>query len=211
MNERPPCAIEGCGKRSEVDLSAMADEGSANGRHAWPDGKNIHGRVPYRDFFTVPLCAEHASIPWHEARKVQMAAQRIASERATRAREEGRDVPTFIRVGNYETRVPQTARAVNPSDFPLLYTYGRDRNRAGKLDGVERDASIPWAMIAPHEQQAQRNHCQTLHRLAERGGLCPSEAVAVLEDRPWSSMDEDAATARLRVLVAEFKTKGGGS
>lgn len=46
--------------------------------------------------------------------------------------------------------------------------------------------SIPWAMIAPHEAQAQANHSQTLERLAERGGLCPSEAVAVLQGREWS-------------------------
>lgn len=42
---------------------------------------------------------------------------------------------------------------------------------------------IPWAIIESHEQQAQENHGQTLRRLAERGGLCASEAVAILEDR----------------------------
>lgn len=45
--------------------------------------------------------------------------------------------------------------------------------------------SIPWDLIAPHEQQAIRNHDQTLERLAERGGLAPCEAVAVLTDRPY--------------------------
>jgi len=46
--------------------------------------------------------------------------------------------------------------------------------------------SIPWELIAPHEAQAQRNHGgQTLQRLAERGGLCPLEAVAVLKDMDY--------------------------
>lgn len=44
---------------------------------------------------------------------------------------------------------------------------------------------IPWAMIASHERQADRNHGQTLRRLHDRGGLSWCEALAVLEDRPW--------------------------
>ena len=44
---------------------------------------------------------------------------------------------------------------------------------------------IPWKMIAPHERQAELNHSQTLRRLHERGGLSWSEALAVLQDRPW--------------------------
>lgn len=48
---------------------------------------------------------------------------------------------------------------------------------------------IPWAAIAPHEQQAQKNHGQTLARLAERGGLSWVEAFAVLTDQHWSKVD----------------------
>ena len=46
-------------------------------------------------------------------------------------------------------------------------------------------SEIPWAMIAPHEAQATRNHGQTLNRLAERGGLCSSEALQILDGKPW--------------------------
>jgi len=60
--------------------------------------------------------------------------------------------------------------------------------------------SIPWRLIAPHERQALANHSQNLEDLAEREGLCCSEAVAVLEDRRWCSMDLGAAKARLREL-----------
>lgn len=58
------------------------------------------------------------------------------------------------------------------TNFPIL--------RATLLD------SIPWAFIAPHERQADRNHGQTLQRLAERGGLSAREAMAVLEDRRYA-------------------------
>lgn len=40
--------------------------------------------------------------------------------------------------------------------------------------------AIPWSVIAPCERQAGLNHGQTLERLAERGGLGPREAYAVL-------------------------------
>ena len=44
---------------------------------------------------------------------------------------------------------------------------------------------IPWAMIAPHEKQARRNHSQSLRMLHDRDGLAWSEALAVLTDREW--------------------------
>lgn len=84
--------------------------------------------------------------------------------------------------------------------FPLLLTYRDERARAQAL-GCPR--SIPWALIAPHEAQAKENHDQTLERLAERGGLDPDEAVAVLEDREWRPMDfEESIKALLALLEA---------
>ncbi len=47
---------------------------------------------------------------------------------------------------------------------------------------------IPWDMLTPHEEQARKNHYQSLARLAERGGLGADEAVAILEDRDWKRM-----------------------
>lgn len=67
--------------------------------------------------------------------------------------------------------------------------------------------SIPWAMIAPHERQALRNHDQTLQRLAERGGLSTCEMVAVLEDRRWKKMDVQESIDQLLGLVKEWKEK----
>lgn len=63
--------------------------------------------------------------------------------------------------------------------------------------------TIPWVIIGWHEDQAQKNHYQRLERLAERGGLSWSEALAVLEDRPWIRMDE--LTAKQEVLKITSK------
>lgn len=71
--------------------------------------------------------------------------------------------------------------------FPILGT-----------SGPSSVTGIPWGVIAPHERQARLNHAgQTLRRLAERGGLSPCEAVAVLENRPWRRMAPAAANAAL--------------
>ncbi len=61
--------------------------------------------------------------------------------------------------------------------FPIL----------GPLRGTEGPcpSSIPWHTIAPYENQALANHQQTLKRLAERGGLDPTEAFFVMTGRTW--------------------------
>jgi hypothetical protein len=83
--------------------------------------------------------------------------------------------------------------------FPILGHYGK------YPEGCP--SSIPWAVIAPHEEQARRNHGQTLQRLAERGGLSPAEAVAVLTDQPWRSMpDGPEVAAELNRLIAAAAT-----
>lgn len=74
---------------------------------------------------------------------------------------------------------------------------------------VQGFGAVRWEMVEGHEEQAQRNHYQTLSRLAERGGLDSMELVAVLEDRDyrkrWPEMILDATT-RDR-LVGEAKRR----
>lgn len=43
--------------------------------------------------------------------------------------------------------------------------------------------NIPWSAFEPGQARAQRNHGQTLERLAERGGLAHIEALAILDDK----------------------------
>lgn len=65
---------------------------------------------------------------------------------------------------------------------------------------------VPWGLLAPHEQQALKNHGQTLERLAERGGLGPIEALAIIQGRRWRNMDAAEARAQLRTLANDMES-----
>lgn len=54
---------------------------------------------------------------------------------------------------------------------------------------------IRWNSL--NEEWAQRNHDQSLKRLAERGGLSPCEALANIERRPWHRMNWELALAKI--------------
>lgn len=72
------------------------------------------------------------------------------------------------------------------------------------------DIRLPWALIAPHEAQAQENHGQTLERLAERGGLDPVEAYAVLTDRHFREFQTSSGTVlRCRRALIELISASG--
>ncbi len=89
--------------------------------------------------------------------------------------------------------------------FPIR----RDNRHRGR---VRVPISIPWSALAPHEAQAQLNHSQSLHLLAERGGLSPGEAVFILEDRPlpWGDFpSKETAHARLVELVGADNVEWG--
>lgn len=62
--------------------------------------------------------------------------------------------------------------------------------------------AIPWDAIEPHERQAFENHRMTLTQLADRGGLTPCEAVAIIEGRPWERMAYSVARQKLIDYVA---------
>lgn len=75
-----------------------------------------------------------------------------------------------------------------PTHFPIFKPYGID------LKGRALPSFIRWDAL--NEEQAQRNHAQSLSRLAQRGGLDPAEAIAIIERRSWRPMlMEDAIDA----------------
>jgi hypothetical protein len=85
--------------------------------------------------------------------------------------------------------------------FPVLLTPSLRR------EYPDCPASVPWALLAPHEARAQRNHYQSLARLASRGGLSPDEMCDVLDDRGWDGKRTTPETMRacvdrLKALVA---------
>jgi hypothetical protein len=44
---------------------------------------------------------------------------------------------------------------------------------------------VPWSLIEPYDEQARKNHSQTLKRLAERGGLSMCEAMAIMSNASY--------------------------
>ena len=95
----------------------------------------------------------------------------------------------------------QGGGAVERNYFPVMLTP-RERK-----DFPDCPQFVAWEFVLPHNEQACLNHKQTLQRLAERGGLAPSELVAVLEDRKWKDMTmRDAVDAlKTKQLVSLFK------
>lgn len=63
--------------------------------------------------------------------------------------------------------------------------------------------SVPVYLL--NEEQAQRNHSQTLKLLAERGGLSPAEMLAVMDRRPWKNMEWKDSIAELKKRVEVAK------
>ena len=70
---------------------------------------------------------------------------------------------------------------------------------------------VPWAFLAPHENQARRNHGQTLERLAERGGLSAKEMLAVVTGQHWMQtcwkIDNPQANRQLLQHLEAWKEK----
>jgi hypothetical protein len=68
--------------------------------------------------------------------------------------------------------------------------------------------NVPWAFVAPHEEQALRNHDQTLRRLAERGGLGPAEMLLVLQGKELQDLTtEELAMPQVEALLAAWNRR----
>ncbi len=76
--------------------------------------------------------------------------------------------------------------------FPVL-----DSQRCRPRDRKPVPREVPWAFAESFRKQAERNHDQTLERLAERGGLSPQEIwIAAHGHRLFSeSVDEPRRSA----------------
>lgn len=68
--------------------------------------------------------------------------------------------------------------------------------------------TVPWSAIEGHEQQALRNHHQTLERLAERGGLSYAEFWFVMHDEDWDDWKMAHAKEAGEWLVRKLNAPG---
>ena len=72
--------------------------------------------------------------------------------------------------------------------------------------GATLMARVPFALLAPHEAQAQRNHGQTLERLAQRGGLDAGEALDIIAGRRWGTTRASLSAEQALILkVREWR------
>ena len=83
--------------------------------------------------------------------------------------------------------------------FPILADSGRDWPKGWPPCA----GSVPLEAVRPFEAQAQRNHMQSLQRLAQRGGLSPAELVAVMHKSGF----EEAWPRYANGFWAQYKAK----
>lgn len=79
--------------------------------------------------------------------------------------------------------------------FPVLLEW-RDKKLA-----PDCLREIPWSAIAPYDDQAQKNHQQSLERLAQRGGLTPIEITYVCCRTRYQHVGEENYQAALANAV----------
>ncbi len=82
--------------------------------------------------------------------------------------------------------------------FPILYPPGQRRP-------TNAPSSIPMVLVERHVDQAQRNHFASLEVIAQRGGVCPAELVAILEDREYRPVAFVDAMRQLSALATAFE------
>lgn len=58
------------------------------------------------------------------------------------------------------------------------------RERSERRFPIQDGASVPWEVMAPHQAQSQKNHHQSLERIAERGGFGAAEAWLIVNALP---------------------------
>jgi len=86
--------------------------------------------------------------------------------------------------------------------YPVLQGQ-TDEAYVARRNGTLYPRSVPWELVKDHEEQALRNHSQTLTRLAERGGLSPKELWCIVHDTKFydaRDMTEAKAIEWLRSL-----------
>jgi hypothetical protein len=105
--------------------------------------------------------------------------------------------------------VASVAKGKNVKTFPVLWQCTpRERTELRK---AECPVSVPWDLVAPHQLQASKNHSQSIARLAERGGLSPSELVAVIDGHGYDWIRSTTSLAQVPRLLELVRRHTGDS
>jgi len=109
-------------------------------------------------------------------------------DRTTEARDRFRDSLYRLAdiVGLTGNRCFSPEAVERQAKYELTTLRGRVQDLEGRRFPIQGGPSIPWSMIGPHDRQCRENHeRQSLVDMRRRGGLSPSEALAVLDDESW--------------------------
>lgn len=68
--------------------------------------------------------------------------------------------------------------------------------------------SLAVRMDLLDDAQARLNHGQSLERLADRGGLCADEALAIADRRRWLKVDDIEALRELALMGSNQEITG---
>jgi hypothetical protein len=99
-----------------------------------------------------------------------------------------------------------------PNEIPALKGDSMDLHSEAvikKWFPLQDGPMIPWGVIAPHEGQAQRNHGQSLQRLAERGGLGVGEFWYVMNDIDLRAISYKDAEVKGKELAQSIVSQQG--
>lgn len=110
-----------------------------------------------------------------------------ARTRAARAvSEETRRSESSVADGDAALAAKLRAKAAEPTGPDIAKLLREDEARRSRQFPIQGANPIPWLVIAPFDARCQRNHSsQDLERIAQRGGLDASEAIAVLMDADY--------------------------
>lgn len=90
--------------------------------------------------------------------------------------------------------------------FPVMLPYHVKARKVWLDEGCPTE--VPYHIVELHEEQAQKNHKQTVERLAERGGLDPAELLAVISDCPWQQVREMTLPTVVSLLKLRLQAEG---
>jgi hypothetical protein len=89
------------------------------------------------------------------------------------------------------TREREAYRAAAANRDALSEEVTRLRGILDRPYPIQRGPSVPWWVMAPHEAQSQRNHGQSIKRIAERGGFSGAEAWCIVTGQHWHAIEKN--------------------
>ncbi len=142
------------------------------------------------------MCASGEFYALH-AERLGVELRQCPSEVSYRKHVEG---VTYLVCGGCGRRMEEDRHKLRPNPKTFKIMQDQFRARSDRYRGDRHISAIPWGMIFTKtaRRQAVSNHSQSVHRLHERGGLTPREAVVVLEGRDydWPRVEQDSEADR---------------